>query len=174
MKTIDKTTLAKIVFVCITSATAITIMSLTVGRELFEDRAQTISSFALIHFSGYLFFLIMPVELAFAYYLPYFNDAELILIALLTAGSAQVIDYLIGRSFKSGFLCYLVGEKKIEKAEEYIRRYGNLTIFFFNLLPLSSPVVAFVAGILRYRFRHFIIYSISGLLFKYILISLFF
>jgi len=170
----EKSKLIKVLFVLITSATAITIISMTVGRELFEDRTQSITSFALIHFSGYLFFLLMPVEIAFIYYIPYFNELELVGVALLTATSAQIIDYLIGLSFKSGFLCYLVGEKRVNRAEKYIRKYGNFTIFLFNLSPLSSPVVAFVAGMIRYRFSHLMFYSITGLVFKYLIISLIF
>jgi membrane protein DedA with SNARE-associated domain len=67
-----------------------------------------------------------------------------------------------------------VGEKRLIKAEKYIRKYGNLTIFVFNFFPLSSPVIALVAGMLKYRLRHLLIYSLLGLALKYIVLSLIF
>ena len=52
------------------SVLAILISSFTVGRQIYLDREPTLFSFSVIHFGGYLFFLLMPVELLFIYYLP--------------------------------------------------------------------------------------------------------
>ena len=169
-----KIKLSKILIILITSLIAIVIVSMTVGKELYEGKNQSMFSFGLIHFSGYLFFLLMPVEMAFVYYLSYYKEAELIGVALATAISAQIIDYLIGYSVSSKFIHDIVGEKRIRRAEKYIHKYGNLTIFLFNLLPLSSPVISLVGGMIKYRFRDLMIYSISGLLFKYFILSLVF
>ena len=169
-----KLSIPKIIGVILPLVAAIVIFSLTIGRELYADRTQSIRSFAFIHFSGYLFFLLMPVEMAFVYYLSYYEEAKLIGIALLTATAAQVIDYLIGLSFSSKFIRHFVGEKRIEKAEKQIRRYGNLTIFVFNLLPLSSPIIALVAGMLKLRFRDLLLYSLTGLVLKYVVLTLIF
>ncbi len=165
---------SKIVIILVTSLTAIVIVSMTVGKELYEGRTQSIFSFGLIHFSGYLFFLLMPVEMAFIYYLSYYEEVELIAVAMGTAVLAQIVDYLIGYSFSAKFMHDVVGSKRIQRAEKYIRRYGNLTVFIFNGTPLSSPVIALVAGIIKYRFRDLMIYSIAGLLIKYIILSLLF
>jgi len=166
--------LSKALVILITSLIAIVIISLTIGKELYEGRTQSIFSFGLIHFSGYLFFLLMPVEMAFVYYLTYYKEIELIAVAMVTAVTAQVIDYLIGYSFSTKFIYNIVGGKRINRAEKYIKRYGNLTIFVFNVTPLSSPVIALVAGMIKYRFRDLMIYSIGGLLIKYIVLSLLF
>ncbi|NQU88105.1 MAG: VTT domain-containing protein [Mariniphaga sp.] len=165
---------SKVIIILITSLIAIIIVSMTVGKELYEGKSQSIFSFGLIHFSGYLFFLLMPVEMAFIYYLSYSKEAELIAVALGTAISAQIIDYLIGYSVSTKFINNIVGEKRIGRAEKYIKKYGNLTIFVFNLLPLSSPVIALVAGMLKYKFRDVLIYSICGLIIKYAVLSLLF
>lgn len=166
--------LVKILCIVIPVIIAITLFSLTIGREMYEGRTQSLQSFSLIHFSGYLFFLLMPVEMAFVYYLSYYEEAKLIGVALLTATFAQIIDYIIGLSFSSKFIHYFVGERRIEKAEKQIRRYGNLTIFIFNLLPLSSPIIALVAGMLKLRFRDLLFYSLTGLLLKYVVLTLIF
>ncbi len=165
---------SRIIIILITSIIAIAIVSFTLGREWYEGKSQSITSFGLIHFAGYLFFLLMPVEMAFVYYLSYFKDLKLILIALSTAEVAQVIDYLIGLSVSSAIIHNLVGENRIQKAERSIYKYGNLTIFLFNVLPLSSPVIAVVAGMLKYRFRDVIIFSTAGLIIKYYILSLVF
>ncbi|MBG0858255.1 MAG: hypothetical protein IQL11_02045, partial [Bacteroidales bacterium] len=49
---------------------AITIASLTVGRDIYYgSRDEGLLSFAIDNFSGYLFLLFLPVEIAFVYYL---------------------------------------------------------------------------------------------------------
>jgi len=164
----------RILLILVTTLMAILIVSFTLGREWYEGKNQSLISFALIHFSGYLFFLLMPVEVAYVYYLAFFPDMEMITIALTTAGAAQLIDYYIGLSISTAIINNLVGEKRILKAEKHILRYGNLTIFIFNLFPLSSSVIAVAAGMLKYRFKRFIIYSMAGLVVKYVLLSLIF
>lgn len=164
----------RIVFFTITSIIALTIVAFTVGREIYEGKSESIFSFGLVHFAGYLFFLLMPVEMVFVYYLSYYKEIELIGIALGTAFTAQLIDYFIGYSFSTKFINNFVGEKRIAKSEKYIYRYGNLTILIFNLFPFSSPIIALVAGMLKYKFRDLIVYSVIGLVLKYIILSLVF
>jgi membrane protein DedA with SNARE-associated domain len=171
----EKAKLIKFAVVLISTAVAIIIFSLTVGRELYYgERNNSLVSFALIHFPGYLFFLLMPVEIAFIYYLPYFSKPELIAVALITAETAQVIDYLIGYSLSSRLIYRIVSEKQILKAEKQIYKYGNLTILLFNLLPLSSSVISLAAGMIRYRFKLWLLYSTTGLIIKYVFLSLVF
>ena len=164
----------RILLFIITSVAAILIVSFTLGREWYEGKNQSIISFALIHFSGYLFFLLMPVELAYIYYLSFFSDLEMFAVAIFTAVAAQLIDYFIGYSVSSTVVNNLVGEERIKNAEKHIQKYGNLTIFIFNILPLSSSVIAVAAGMIKYRFMGFFVYSTVGLAIKYLLISLIF
>jgi membrane protein DedA with SNARE-associated domain len=173
MKTLSKKRIRIISFlVCLLVAALI--VSFTLGREWYYDKNQSILSFALIHFSGYLFFLLMPVELAYIYYLYYFGDIELFLVAIFTAFSAQLIDYIIGYSVSTAFINNILGEKRIVKAEKYIFRYGNLTILIFNLFPLSSSVIAVAAGMIKFNVKKFMVYSATGLAIKYLFLSLLF
>lgn len=58
-----------IVAVLLTAA-ATAIASLTIGRDIYYGtRGEGIFSFAIVSLAGYLFFLFIPVELAFIYYL---------------------------------------------------------------------------------------------------------
>lgn len=152
------------------SIIAIIIVSFTIGQDIYEGRNQTLTSFSIIHFSGYLFFILMPVEMAFVYYLNFYDEVTLVWVALVTSMTAQFIDYLIGFSISLRTVIRIVGEKKIITAKTYINKYGNLTIFFFNFFPLSSPIISLAAGILRYNLKDFVVYSFPGLLMKYIIL----
>ena len=170
----DKKKLIKILCFAATTIIALTIAGFTIGHEIYEGKSDSMFSFGAVHFAGYLFFLLMPVEMAFVYYLAHYEEIKLITVALGTAFVAQLIDFYIGLSLSSKFIHNFVGEKRIAKSEKYIKKYGNLTIFIFNLFPLSSPVIALVAGMIRYRLGHLILYSVAGLAIKYFILSLIF
>ena len=158
------------------SIAAIAVSSLTIGKHIYyEERLPGLYPFSIIHFSGYLFFLLMPVELLFVFYAALESNIPLLIfLALSTAMLAQIIDYAIGNMVSSHVIDRLVGRKRYQKSKKYIRKYGNLTIFVFNLTPMSSPILSLAAGMVRYRFWNFIAYSFAGLFFKYLAIALFF
>ena len=155
---------------------AIVIATLTVGRDIYYgSRDEGLLSFAIVNFSGYLFFLFLPVEVAFIYYLPGdINIWALNAVAIGTGMVSQIIDYLIGYMFSTNIIDRLIGRHRYEKAEEKIRKYGNIVIFLFNVTPLSSPVISLAAGMLKHRIKDAIIFTFSGLLVKYIILSLIF
>jgi len=166
----------RIILIIVFACFAIAIASLTVGRDIYYGSGDHgLLSFAIVNASGYLFFLFMPVEVAFVYYLQgEINVFALNAVALGTALFSQTIDYLIGFSFSNKFIDRLIGRRRYEKAEANIGKYGNLTIFLFNALPLSSPVISLAAGMMRHRVRDTVIYSIAGLLVKYLAMTLIF
>lgn len=172
-KRIDYKRLIVIVFLVILMTV---IASLTIGRDIYEKNEKSLISFAIVNFAGYLFFfLLMPMELAFIYYLRTGYDLfTLNLVAIGTAFAAQIINYLIGYFFSSGIIDRLIGRKRYEKAEADIRKYGNWTLLFSNLLPLSSPVVSLAAGMLKYRIKEALFFSLTGIILRYLLLSLLF
>ncbi|HZL10044.1 MAG TPA: VTT domain-containing protein [Prolixibacteraceae bacterium] len=154
---------------------AVAIASLTIGKDIYYNDEMSMLSFAIVNFSGYLFFLFMPVELAFIFYMKSGYDPwTLNLVAIGTAVLSQSIDYLIGYFFSSGIIDRLIGRNRYEMAESEIRKYGNLTLLVFNLLPLSSPAIALAAGMLKYRIKDALLYSLAGLTLKYLLLTLIF
>ena len=171
----NKIDLRKLIITLVMAATAITIASLTIGRDIYGTTDQSLLSFGIVNFSGYLFFLFMPVEIAYIYYVASgIQPLFLFLTALATATAAQLIDYLIGYSFSKKFIFGLIGRNRYRRAEAEIRKYGNITIFLFNVLPLSSPVIALVAGMLKHKLKDTILFSLAGLTVKYVLLSLLF
>ena len=155
---------------------AIVIASVTVGRDIYYgSRDHGLLSFAIVNASGYLFFLFMPVEIAFVYYLTVdANPWALNAIALGTAIFSQTIDYMIGYLLSDKIIDRLIGRKRYEKAEDRIRKYGNIAIFVFNALPLSSPVISLAAGMLKHRKADAVIFTVIGLSFKYLVLTLLF
>lgn len=154
----------------------IVIASLTIGKEIFRNNADSLISFAIVNFSGYLFFfLLMPIELAFIVYLHSgYDPISLNLVAISTAMAAQVIDYIIGYFFSMGIIDNFIGRRRYEKAEAEILKYGNLALFIFNLLPLSSPVISLAAGMLKYKVKNALFFSLCGLILRYALLTLIF
>ena len=152
------------------------IASLTIVRDIYESNEKSMLSFAIVNFSGYLFFfLIMPVELPFIYYLHTGYDPLILnMVALGTAMSSQVIDYLIGYFFSKGIIDQMIGRRRYEKAETEIRKYGNMTLLLFNFLPFSSPVISLAAGMLKYRAKEAVFFSLAGLICRYMLLTLIF
>jgi membrane protein YqaA with SNARE-associated domain len=155
---------------------AVVIASLTIGQDIYEHNDNGYMSFAIVNFFGYLFvFLFMPVELAFIYYLRSgFDPVILSAIAFATALAAQIIDYVFGYFFSTHIIEKLIGQKRFEKAEDEIRKYGNWTLFFSNLLPLSSPVISLAAGMLKYPPKDALLYSIAGMTGRYLLLVIIF
>ena len=168
-----KIKIIRLVLIIIFVLAATLIFSLTLGKDFVEGRSQSIQSFALLHFSGYLFFLIMPVEMSFIYCtLSQPSIIIIIGIALGTALMAQMLDYLIGYSLSSKFLNTYFNQKKNKRAIGYIQKYGSATIFIFNLFPLSSPIISLASGMIKYPFKKVVFFSTAGLLIKYTVIGL--
>ena len=152
------------------------IASLTIGRDIYESEEKSLYSFAIINFFGYLFFfLLMPMELAFIFYLRTGYDPLMLnLVAVSTAMASQTIDYLLGYFFSARIIDQLIGRKRYEKAEDEIRKYGNWALFLSNLLPLSSPIISLAAGMLKYRAKDALFFSFMGVVCRYLLLTLLF
>jgi len=129
-------------------------------------------TFALIHFSGYLFFVISPVELLFIN-MPVLSSMkwDMIGIAVGTGLLAQTIDYGIGETFSNFVIQRIIGERRYNRYLGRIKRYGDATIFLFCFLPLSSPVAVLVAGMIQYGFLRVFFFCTLGLTAKYILLA---
>ena len=161
-------TRTRIIAVLITALVAILVVSTTLGREIYAGRSPSLTSFALIHFAGYLFFLLMPVEALVPLYQAEGHAGVLLIgVAVLTALAAQAIDYGIGRSVSEAAVHKLIGEERYARFKAMIARWGGWAILLFNLFPLSSPNMLLVAGITRFSAARSFLYSLLGLSVKY-------
>lgn len=149
----------------------VSLVSVTLGPALYGGRQPDLGSFALVHFAGYLFFLLMPVEALVPYYQSEGHaSTTLIVLAVGTALLAQAIDYWVGRSVSLDAVARMLGRKRFERYLRIVERWGAWAIFIFNLLPLSSPNMLLVAGISRFSAIKAFMLSLAGLLLKYVAI----
>ena len=147
---------------------AAAILSLTVGRDLYSGRTPDLASFTLVHFAGYLFFIVMPVEVLVPWYLEEGHAAAPLLgLAVATALAAQLIDYGIGRVVSDRLVPHAIGYRRLTRARGTIERYGQWAILLFNLTPLSSPVLLAAAGVVRFGLLRAMAWSAAGLVLKY-------
>jgi membrane protein YqaA with SNARE-associated domain len=147
---------------------AITLISVTLGRDILAGRAPGLGSFGIIHFAGYLFFLLMPVEALVPYYQSEgYVGPVLILVAVVTAVVAQVIDYAIGFAVSEEVIRDVVGARRYQRVRHAIHRHGRWALIVFNLFPLSSPNLLLVSGMIRFPLRDAVLYSLIGLVAKY-------
>ena len=124
--------------------------------------------FSTIHFAGYLFFLVMPVEALVPYYQAEGHAAMVLVgLSIATAVVAQAIDYGIGRLLSEKVL-NMIGRKKYDRFKRRIDKHGGWAIFSFCLLPLSSPNVLLVAGMVRFNAVYALTVSVAGLAAKYL------
>jgi membrane protein DedA with SNARE-associated domain len=153
---------------------AIALVSLTIGRDILVDGEPSLVSFALVHFAGYLFFFLLPVETLVPYYSSLEHNGLLLLgIALSTALVAQLVNYGAGHLASNTVINDLIGQKRFQKIKYYIDKYGSLAVFIFNLFPLASSVLSLTAGMVRFSFWRLILFSFLGLLIKYIVLVYF-
>ena len=165
-------TKGRFIGVVVMALAAIFLVSFTLGRAIYEGRTPGMTSFALIHFAGYLFFLLMPVEaLVPVYQAEGHAVIPLVVVAVVTAVAAQLIDYGIGRAVSDRVIHGFIGEKRFARFEDKIRRWGGGAIFLFNLFPLSSPNMLLVAGVTRFSMPWAFFYSTLGLTAKYLTIA---
>ncbi len=145
--------------------------SLAFGPLILEGREPSLLLFAVINFAGYLFFLLMPVEL----FIPFFLSAGshpflLFLLAILTALAAITVDYWIGRLVPFERVKVLVSERRRQRYHHLLERWGDYLVLFFAATPLSSPLLALVAGIIRWPFPRLLAYNAAGAFLKYAII----
>ncbi len=56
-----------------------------------------------------------------------------------------------------------ISPKEIERAEGWFNKYGEITIFVAQMLPVVRSFIAFPAGLLQVSYKKYILYSISGI-----------
>lgn len=163
-----------VIFFLIGGIIGISFLSFVI-RSISGVGSQNILYFTIMHFSGYLFFIFAPVEFLYVFMLRKGANIFLVfLIAILTGVFGHLIDYLVGRSVSKVFVKHMIGRKRYRKTKKTLHKYGNVAIFISSLFPLSSPVVVLVSGMVEHKYNRVFLNGFSGLILKYLVISLFF
>jgi membrane protein DedA with SNARE-associated domain len=100
------------------------------------------------------------------------NIALVLFFATLGAMLGATINYFLalflGRPFiywfvgtKLGRLC-LLDAKKVQKAEDYFVKNGNISTFIGRLIPAIRQLISIPAGLAKMKIRHFLLYTFLG------------
>jgi membrane protein YqaA with SNARE-associated domain len=96
-----------------------------------------------------------------------------LLIAVATFGNTlgSVINYFLGLKGEE----YLISknflkEKNIIKSKYYFDKYGSISLLF-SWLPIIGDPITFVAGILKYDFKKFLVLVFIAKLSRYLVIA---
>ena len=125
---------------------------------------------------GSLFFLIIPSEALFIYYLTNTNYTFPLLILLMVFGNliGLIFNYFFGRIMGRKILKLIFGEKKYFAYKEKIDNYGGYVILFGNIFPGPIEAIAVFFGGFKFNFLRYVYLSFFGRLIKYIILFLIF
>jgi membrane protein DedA with SNARE-associated domain len=59
---------------------------------------------------------------------------------------------------------FLISRNDLDLADQWFKRYGNLTVFFSRLLPVVRTYISFPAGIAKMDLKKFSFYTLAGAL----------
>lgn len=137
-----------------------------------EVEARSLLGLLYASFFGSLFFISLPVEVIFLYYLGLnYYFIQVMTIVLLGNIVGMVLNYGCG---------WLIGERVVQffmrksypKFKAKINRAGVFIILIGNIIPFPIEPFAVFLGAVRYPFRKFIAYTIIGKVVKFVLLWL--
>ncbi|MBP9491316.1 MAG: DedA family protein [Aliarcobacter sp.] len=101
-----------------------------------------------------------------------YNIYFLLLFATLGNSLGSVINYFLGLKGEEYLLKKsLLKEEYIIKSKNYFDKYGAFSILF-SWLPIVGDPITFVAGILKYDFKKFLILVIVAKFSRYLFLAL--
>lgn len=101
-----------------------------------------------------------------------YNIYFLLLFATLGNSLGSVVNYFLGLKGEEYLLKKsLLKEEYIIKSKNYFDKYGAFSILF-SWLPIVGDPITFVAGILKYDFKKFLILVIVAKFSRYLFLAL--
>lgn len=86
------------------------------------------------------------------------------LLAIIAVFVASTVGYFIGRYLSRLTLYRLLGQKKEERLERLVDKYGAGVVFLFRLAPfLSNDAISFVGGIVGMSYQRFMLATLAGI-----------
>jgi membrane protein DedA with SNARE-associated domain len=110
------------------------------------------------------------IMLAFSGYLASTHVLEIIPVMIAGAAGdfcgailAYLVGYYGGRPFVMRFgRVFFVGERELERADEWFARYGSTAVLILKLLPGVRAFGSFPAGVTRMQLAPFLTYTLLG------------
>ncbi|WP_418179935.1 YqaA family protein [Aliarcobacter lanthieri] len=127
-------------------------------------------TYLILFFSAFLSATLLPLgsEALLIYnILEGYNLFLLLFFATLGNSLGSVLNYYLGLKGEE----YLVNKKHINFSKKYFDKYGAICILF-AWLPIIGDPITFVAGVLKYNFKLFLVLVIISKLGRYLFIAL--
>jgi membrane protein YqaA with SNARE-associated domain len=103
-----------------------------------------------------------------------YNIYLLVLVATLGNSLGSIVNYFLGLKGEEYLVeKKLIKEKYISKGKYYFDKYGSICLLF-SWLPIIGDPITFVAGILKYDLKKFILLVIIAKLSRYLFIAFIF
>ncbi|MBI2625198.1 MAG: DedA family protein [Candidatus Nealsonbacteria bacterium] len=110
--------------------------------------------------------IIMPFS-GFLAGLGEFSFWALVIIGTLGNLAGSVASYILG--FYGGRMVierygkyFFISRHELNKADEFFKKHGEITIFFTRMLPAIRTFISLPAGIAKMDFKKFVFYTIIG------------
>lgn len=132
----------------------------------------TLTGIFFVNILGTLFFLILPSEALFIYYLSstdYFIGF-LILFSVLGNIVGMSFNYFFGRILGEKILKWWFKEKKFFEYKEKIDRYGGIILVLGNIIPGPVELLSIFFGGFKFKYGKYIYLVLIGRTIKYLLI----
>lgn len=100
-----------------------------------------------------------------------YNIYLLVIVATIANSLGSLLNYFLGLKGEE-FLVEkkLLNEKMIIKSKVYFDKYGSVCLLF-SWLPIIGDPITFVAGILKYNLKKFIVLVVIAKLSRYLFIA---
>ncbi len=154
--------------------TVLFVVAITVALFIYRDRVSELGNLGylglfLINLVGNAT-VVLPVPtfvLIFAFG-AVFNPFLVGIVSALGGTIGEMTCYLLGFSGRG----VVENRQMYDRAVQWLRKWGVLTVFVFAATPSPFDVMGMVAGILRYPFWKFFLATLCGKTIKYILFAL--
>jgi membrane protein DedA with SNARE-associated domain len=96
-----------------------------------------------------------------------FNLILVIVVSTLGSIVGSLISYYIGKLWGTKLILrygkyFLVREEDLHRTEDWFDRHGDITVFFFRLVPVVRHLISLVAGLAEMDLKRFVIYTLAG------------
>lgn len=138
-----------------------------IGPVVSEVQKGSLLGLFYLVFFGSLFFISIPAEFSILYYLSLgHNPVWVILITILGNLLGHIVDYFFGRLFGESLIRFFI-KSKFDGLKGIFEKIGGGIIVVGNILPFGSEIIVLVVGSIKYNFKKFLIYSVTGMAIKY-------
>ena len=140
-----------------------------------EVIGNTLKGLFFMALFGTLFFLVLPSEALFLYYISSTLYNPVLIISLMLIGNmiGMTFNYLFGRVLGQRFLMFIF-RKNFMKYQDLIQRFGGYFLLFGNIIPGPIEVLGVFYGGFRFPFMSYLYLTLIGRLIKYVIIFMVF